>query len=690
MRTKLLILACCIGMAARAQVKTLPLGNNSQIQYDLDKGTYQVIFHGNSVIRNAYAVCRSRGHRDSSTEAYTSRTLSRMNGYRGPHTKAFLVTMKGDGLPTMQQEFEVNDKGSYFVTTVSLEAPGCDYMSPMTTDAVDLHETDDMRALFMPFDNDAWVRYNAFPLASADYTSSEATALYSNGSRHGLILGSMGHAIWKTGIRVKGSGPGALSSLTVFGGYTDKTYTHDIKGHGEVRAEGQFCWSPRIMIGWFGDWRTGLETYGRFAKDISAISRWTGSTPFGWNSWGAMQDKLTLPKARAVVDFFHDSCKTFHTGGNTLYIDLDSYWDMLVKGGLNGDISQLKEFCAYCKSRGFQPGVYWAPFVDWGRSARKMEGSDYDYSNCWIRQNGQFIDLDGARALDPTHPGTKARIALVIGKFKECGFKMIKIDFLGHATLEADHFYDTTVHTGMQAFAKGMRYLSQQLDNTMLVYAAISPNMATAPFVHMRRIACDAYSHINETAYTLNSVTYGWWLGKLYDFIDADHVVFKNEPAGMNRARLVSALVTGTLITGDDYSVAGPWQATARTLLQNEDLLQVAREGHAFTPVEGNTGDKPGNFFVRKGKHAYLAIVNYSDTALRYTIDAARWGIPSGQPIKELFSGETLLPGTRTVTVPPADAVIYRVDQSPSSNPSSISKPPPSAAAVASSSQRLL
>jgi alpha-galactosidase len=289
-----------------------------------------------------------------------------------------------------------------------------------------------------------------------------------------------------------------------------------------------------------------------------------------------------------------------------------------------------------------------------------MEGSDYNYSDCWIQQNGQFIDLDGARALDPTHPGTQARIALFISKFKECGFEMIKIDFLDHATLEADHFYDTTVHTGMQAFARGMKFLTRQLDNTMLVYAAISPNMATAPFVHMRRIACDAYSQINETAYTLNSTTYGWWLGELYDFVDADHVVFKNEPNGMNRARLVSALVTGTLITGDDYSKPGPWQATGKSLLQNEDLLQVAREGHAFRPVEGNTGDAPGNFFIRRGKQTYLAIVNYSDTALHYTIDAARLGIPPGRPMKELFSGEKVR--SFTVTIPPADAVIYRVN----------------------------
>lgn len=660
----LLILTCCISLATTAQVATISLGGNSLIEYDFGKGSYNVIFNGNLVIKNAYAVCRSRGRMDSSTAAgYTSRKPVLVEGPQGPHVKRYYIVMKGDSLPMMQQEFEVNDMLHHFTTRVSLDVPGCDYMSPMTTDTVDLHQSDDTRALFMPFDNDAWVRYNAYPLASADFTSSEATVLYSNSSRHGLIIGSTEHNVWKTGVKVKGSTPGTASSLAVFGGYTDKTYTHDVKGHGEVGHSGNFCWSPQIMVGWFDDWRIGLETYGSFAQDRPVIARWSKATPFGWNSWGAIQDKLTLPRARAVVDFFHDSCSAFRTADHTLYIDLDSYWDMLLKGGINGDLSQLKEFCAYCKSKGFQPGIYWAPFVDWGKSARKMEGSDYNYSDCWTRQNGQYIDLDGARALDPTHPGTQARIALFIDKFKECGFTMIKIDFLGHASLEADHFYDTTVHTGMQAFDKGMTYLTRRLDNTMLVYAAISPNMATAPFVHMRRIACDAYSKINETAYTLNSTTYGWWLQRSYDYIDADHIVFKNEPAGMNRARLLSAIVTGTLITGDDYSSPGPWRTTARSLLQNKELMQAAQDGAAFTPVEGNTGDKPGRFFVHKTtERTYLAIINYSDTALQYTIDAIRWGIAPNRPLKELFSGAILSPGVRTVTIPPADAVIYRVD----------------------------
>ena len=655
------LLWCLWALNSLAQVKDIPFGDKGHIRYDLDRGSFSVIYGGRTVIKDAYAVCRSGDQPDSST-SYSSHTWTATPINGGTR---YVVGFSGGHRPVMQHLFFVYKGRNYFHTEVRLATAGCNYMSPLTTIAADLHEQGDNRALLVPFDNDAWVRYNAYPLGNADFTGAEVTAIYNNTSRHGVILGSVEHENWKTGIRVKGADSGRLAFLSVFAGYTDKTYTHDMVTHGRVAADTDgFTSSPMMMVGCFDDWRKGLEVYGvaNAGAEPRYIFNWTKDVPFGWNSWGAMQDKLTLPKAKAVVDYFHDTCKNFRTADNTLYIDLDSYWDLLLKDGLNGDYSQLKEFCHYCKSKGFQPGIYWAPFVDWGKTDRKMEGSNYNYQDCWIRQNGSCNDLDGARALDPTHPGTKARIALLIGKFSECGFQMIKIDFLGHAALEADKYYDTTVHTGMQAFRRGMEYLVDQLDGKMLVYAAISPNLATARYAHMRRIACDAYSNISETAYTLNSTTYGWWQDKLYDHVDADHIVFKAEPPGMNRARLASAIVTGTLITGDDYSTPGSWHSTARTLLQNKDLLELASVGRSFRPVEGNAGDKAGNFFIRQdSRHSYLAVVNYSDTVLHYTIDPIRWGIAK-KPLKELFSGTVLQPGMLTISVPPADAVIYRQD----------------------------
>src|SRR5690606_2639047 len=329
-----------------------------------------------------------------------------------------------------------------------------------------------------------------------------------------------------------------------------------------------------------------------------------------------------------VVDFFASDIRQL-PDGQAIYIDLDSYWDNLLKGGLNGDYSRLKQFADLAKSKGLKPGVYWAPFVDWGYKGgadRPVEGTGFRYGDIWTKVKGGYHDLDGARALDPTHPGTQQRLAMVIDRLKACGFEMIKIDFLGHAAIESTHFADPTVKTGMQAYHRGMQYLVEQLDGQMLVYAAISPNMATAPYVHMRRIACDAFSTMKDTRYTLNSLTYGWWQTHLYDYIDADHVVFKNASASENYARFLSSVITGSVVLGDDFSEPGAWHTTTQTLFENQALWAVIADGKAFVPVE--TDQYASRIFVKHGLgDTYIAVFNYGDDTEQLRLQGGRLGL---------------------------------------------------------------
>jgi alpha-galactosidase len=587
----LAILLCLTGMFVYAQ--DIPLGAHGRLRYDLSKGTYSLSL-GGMRIEDAYAQAGFSGDTCDSREGYTSRRWSVASFGNGlGKGMAYRVRLAGGGRPDMEQVFFVIGETVYL--QLGLAGVACSYMAPMVGSAAEIGAMQMLRA---PFDNDAWIRYDVSPPGGSPVKSSEVSVFMSGNG--GLVLGSVDHLDWKTGV------VGYAGGLKIYGGYTDKEYTRDMKGHGRVHVgKDGYCRSPRMMIGWYDQWRDGMDAYGvanrraypRYVRD------WTKAKPFGWNSWGALQENLSLDRAKRVVDFFADSLRSFRNADNTLYIDLDSYWDNLIKGGYAGDFSQLTEFCRYCRSKGFVPGIYWAPFVDWGKSDRVMEGSSFHYGEAWTKAGGQYIDLDGARALDPTHPGTRERIALLAHRFRECGFGMIKIDFLGHAAVEADHYYDSTVTTGMQAYRKGMEWLIDQLGKDMLVYAAISPNLATGRYAHMRRIACDAYSDIGETEYTLNSTIYGWWQARIYDFVDADHVVFRDRAENVNRARLLSSVVTGTVILGDDYSVDGPWKARAQRFFQDGVLLEAARGG-TFTPRGGGVYDG--------GR--WKAIVNTADT----------------------------------------------------------------------------
>lgn len=644
----------------------IPLNSRTSIRYDLKKGCFTLTWNGKVIIERAYAACKTDEVIDSRSAGNASYSILNVRTAFGP---ASLYTISFSGQKDLQQLFYVFADKNYCITQLKLtgvrEAAG--YMAPLVADNLTLEEEGDNRALYVPFDNDMWARYNASPLADANFKSSELTTVYNTVSNRGIVIGSLEQDVWKTGIALKGKSSTTLSEFTAFAGFADSTVTHDRIPHGRVLPVQGVISSPQMMIGCFSDWRDGMETFARLNSKLHprSINKWELPTPVGWNSWGVLQTKLSLEKAKGVIDFFADSCRQFRTADNTLFIDLDAFWDNMTPGGLEGDVSKLKIFVAYCREKGFKPGIYWTPFADWGKTDRKIEGAEnYTYAQVWTTQNGKMPDIDGGRAMDPTHPATLKRIVHTISRMKELGFEMIKIDFLGHGAQEADKFYDKTVTTGMQAFKKGMHFLDSVLDGKMLVYAAISPNLATARYVHARRIACDAFSNMEHTEYTLNSTGYGWWQTYMYDFMDADHVVFASEADGVNRARLGAALVTGTLITGDDFSSPGKWRGTAKRLLQNKDLLQVIKDGRSFRPVKGDTGNRGVEMFFKKTNNAlYIAFFNYADTSRIVALPPGL--LPSGVKdlsVKELFSGEiSLQTGQPGFSVAAHDAGIFLI-----------------------------
>ena len=76
-------------------------------------------------------------------------------------------------------------------------------MAPVNVDSISgFLQAGDNRALFVPFDNDKWIRYQSHPLGFDTLVSYEVTAIFNNESRNGLVIGSVEHDNWKTGISI--------------------------------------------------------------------------------------------------------------------------------------------------------------------------------------------------------------------------------------------------------------------------------------------------------------------------------------------------------------------------------------------------------------------------------------------------------------------------------------------------------
>ncbi|MDP4240228.1 MAG: T9SS type A sorting domain-containing protein [Bacteroidota bacterium] len=544
-------------------------------------------------------------------------------------------------------------------TVGSAQSIATNYMSPVnTTTASSFLPGTNNRTLSVPFDNDQWVRYssNIFGIPTTSY---EVGAVYNNDTRQGLIIGSIEHTLWKTGINTATNSSNSIQSLEVYGGITS-TQTRDVLPHGMVK--GLIVKSPKILIGYFTDWRSGLETYADVNALVAPRLTWDSGKPFGWNSWGAIQTNLTYQNATEVSDYISTKLEPNNfSNDSTVYIGLDSYWDNLTT-------SNLISFVSYCKARGQKAGIYWAPFVDWGKDPnRAVEGAPgYYYKDIYLYANGQPQTIAGAYALDPTHPATKLRVEKYLKQFKVEGFQYLKLDFMTHGSLEGDKHYDPNVFTGIQAYNQGLQHIVDYLGNSMYLNLSISP-LFPANYAHGRRIACDAYSSISDTEYTLNSLTYGWWLDHVYSYNDADNVVLNGASEGENRARITSSVITGIFIIGDNFSSTGSQliKDRAETYLVKPEINRIARFCKAFKPVESGTGTTAANLFITSyADTTYVAAFNYSTATKIISIDFNRIGLKEGTTyvVKELWRNtSTQQSKSWTAAIPLKDVLLYKI-----------------------------
>lgn len=633
-----------------------------QLEMDGSTGTVDLYFRGNRVLGGITSSFRRAGApaKDIAGHRTSLQPGCSVSDPMGTGIRYTLVTPLPDG-DTVLRRFTFYRKSEGLVMQTLVRGSALHPVASITpisaSSGFGAEKSGRGRFLFVPFDNDKWIRYGYRPWGGIE-TGYEAGAWFDADSGAGLVAGSVEHHVWKTAV-LSESTPERLEHLTVCCGYTSAE-TRDTLPHGTL--SGSEVASAPIFLGWFSDWRDGMEAFGEANASMQKPREWQGGAPFGWNSWGAVQSKIDINKALAVSDAFRSIEAAGFRGEGPLYIGLDSYWDNLTD-------QELARFVAHCRANGQEAGIYWAPFVDWGkRPSRQMEGSDrYRYSDAYLYAHGKPQDLDGAWALDPTHPGVQARMRYFFDRFKRAGFTYIKLDFLTHGSLEADRHFDEKVTTGMQAYWAGMQYVRECLGPDIYITQAISP-LFPGGFAHSRRIACDAFASMKDTEYTLNGLAGGWWLNRIYSFNDPDHIVLDKVSEGENRARITTAALTGMLMNGDDLSDSGntPAKARASQFLTHPPLLEVVKMGKSFRPLFPPEGDAaPEIFLHREGKQLYVALFNFSGQTRTMGFDTPWLGLSGNKffRVTELWSGEkSMVKGRLETSLGPKDARLYRIE----------------------------
>lgn len=654
-----------------------------RLEVDLNQGLYSLHWGTQREIRGANCAVQLSDGTQLKASDYTSHICGPADIM--PIHDGFGVGLRlrihhrRDGRPEIRQTLRLYRNAPVAYVQLEIVSPtpiATNRISPLLIESgpaggIDLDAGDPLQVLFVPFDNDAFVRYTSHDWGpQAD--SYEVTAFYENRSRHGFVLGSVTHDFWKTGFAIRGIGKQRVGSLEVYGGATGK-WTHDSQPHGMVH--GTVITSPRIFIGCFDDWRDGMEAFGKANAVLSPPLKWSGGVPFGWNSWAAHKDKVTAEEVVAASDFLKQKLQPHgFESGHTTYINVDSYWDFI-------PADKFKQAVAHIHANGQKAGIYWAPFVGWNDELHtSVEGTNgrYTYQDIVLKdvQGHPLPKLDGGWPLDPTHPGTQMRSDWQFHRFVTWGFDYVKLDFMTHGSLEGAHF-DQEATTGLAAYNVGMKRIVAALDpkrigRPFFISLSIAP-LFPSGYAHSRRISCDAFATIGSTEYMLNALTYGWWAnGALYAYDDPDHtVVYQvhgdapvSEAEG--RSRLNASVIVGTVLLNSDDLTDRAAQQRVEALFTNPDINALIRRGRSFRPVEGDTAGQAADIFVLSTPDAFfIAVFNFSNSSsAQKTLSLARLGLKPNQnyAFRDLWTHRvtSVVEGFH-LSLAPAASTIFRV-----------------------------
>lgn len=563
------------------------------------------------------------------------------------------------------------------------------------------------RLLDVPFDNDSWTGVVERRWPNAAGISYELSAIYDNNTFNGIVIGSVQHDFWKTGISYwTGSQPGLLDSFTVYGGvatpdnpalpaaYGGQDGTHDHMLHGT--STGTTVSSPLVFIDGGADVRSALQDYGEVNARINGRLNWKGYAPFYWNSFGVEgvlgYTKVMMPPGVGKIsDFIHSLDNFNHYAPPVLSID--SYDQSIYTTDLLASLGR------YGKKHHQDIGFYFTPFTIWTWKntvdQTNVPGTNYTLKEVMLKDaNGQPIaykDGDwGAFPLDPTHPATRQLIIGQLQKAKAIGATFVKIDFLTGGALESATRYDRSVRSGIQAYNYGMRMLKHLMDSILgpdiFITQAISP-LFPSQYAHARFNSTDVYSHLRDdepgfphwgsTEASLATGSHmGWVQGTLLPYTNLDVTIMKSFEKNPDlsereiKVRLYALMVMGSIL-GDGSDYRQPLAAErAKKFLDNKNVCEFFSRPKAFTPIrwaDGDSLDQQLAFFLKKP--ALAAVFNFN-LHQPYTQEFKLKDLglsPGSYKLRDFLTGQeigAIAPEATNfyLSAPPGDATLIKIE----------------------------
>lgn len=513
--------------------------------------------------------------------------------------------------------------------------------------------------------------------------------IYNRQSRQSLFIGALTSEKWLTVLRLKTN----EKKDEITGYAVDATGTTELLKENSLKDSpeedkvelslpveaGQSLSGEPLMVSLSADYHAQLETYGDVIWQLHR-PRANAPTPVGWWSWTAYYFGLTEGPALTNAEFLAQHLRDF--GYTFFHID-EGY--QYARGDYTTPVATkyphgIRNLERKVQGMGLTPAIWTAPFEVSERSSIFANHKDWLVQNAqgqpihagWVTEPPDtHKKLDQLYVLDSTNPGAQQYLHETYSTLtKDWGIRYIKLDFMDDSAIEGYYYRPHT--TALEAQRIGLQVIREAVGDHVLLDKDGSVMLNPVGLVDTGRISCDTGHSFQASRDAAPGIAARYYMNRNFYISDPDAFSVSRESSAaqgdhggpktltLEEAQVAIALAAvsgGMFEIGDDLPTLY-LDADRMKLLQNRDLLNMARLGRAARPVDlmsyAPEDEMPSLFLLRESRRqAILAVFNWTshERAHQFSLAALVPGMSAQNSVADIFSGRVVAENLSSLSV---------------------------------------
>ncbi len=482
--------------------------------------------------------------------------------------------------------------------------------------------------------------------------------IYNRQTKQSLFLGALSSNRFLTLLRLKTEGKGPEAKAA--------SYTVDSTGTTEIQKDFNLAHSPaddqvelslplnpgeemsseQLMFATGPDYHAQLLAYGAAIRQLHH-ARVSGEIPMGWWSWTAYYGAINEGESLANADWLSQHLKSL----GYKYFQIDEGYQYARGEYVTANATQFPDGMGFVAHRiladGLTVGLWTAPFEV------TIRAWVYEHHKDWLVHNakGQPIPIghvweqhtDTLYALDTTNPGAQEYLRQTYKTLvREWGVRFIKMDFMDTTAIEGYYYRPHT--TALEAQRIGLQVIRDTVGDEVVLDKDGSPMLNPVGLVNTGRVSADTGHSFLRTKNAEPGIAARFYMNGNFFINDPDafnitdtYMVEDSDEhpshtlATAQASIALSAVAGGMYEIGDDLLVLNS-EKDRLALVENRDLLNMARAGRASTPVDLMTYDpedgQPSIFLLKESpRQSMLTVFNWTEKPRSRSLKFADLGL---------------------------------------------------------------